>query len=356
MICVTCSPTVASSDAASSTSRGGARPRLPLRPPLVFGDQRPQHPSLLHPIRTLLHHNPSESCIPSCRLRTRLPAIRDTSPSVVRLAAGIRRNSLPCVHSTLRCYSRRDPNTAGQAVSTHTQLAPRWPSLRTPQCIVRACRPDSLRVSCSRGALFWRPALAESNCYPAAVAPVADSPDMASCTLYSPVSTSALRVVMPSAPAAMLRALQPGPHLCTQSCYAICDRCNAATPGCGETRGRCQSSTPDAGEYVAQMRRHRTHPPHAAANVSRHRPGRTRCRRRTHLHGPAVRKPRRGRSPENRAPVHARGRASGRTQTAGWRSPCCRVEVGGLCGAEGFFCRGLFQEHRRPSRPGTKES
>jgi len=32
--------------------------------------------------------------------------------------------------------------------------------------------------------------------------PVADSPDMASCTLYSPVSTSAaaLRVVMPSAP------------------------------------------------------------------------------------------------------------------------------------------------------------
>ena len=85
-------------------------PSLPLRPP--------QHPGLLHPIRTLLHHNPSESCIPSCRLRTRLPAIRDTSPSVVRLAAGIRRNSLPCVHSILRCYSRQDPNTAGQAVST----------------------------------------------------------------------------------------------------------------------------------------------------------------------------------------------------------------------------------------------
>ena len=169
--------------------------------------------------------------------------------------------------------------------------------------------------------------------------PVADSPDMASCTLYSPVSTSALRVVMPSAPAAMLRALQPGPHLCTQSCYAICARCNAATPGCGETRGRCQSSTPDAGEYVAQMRRHRTHPPHAAANVSRHRPGRTRSRRRTHLHGPAVRKPRRGRSPENRAPVHARGRASGRTQTAGWRSPCGgrRSLWGG-----GFFLQGSF--------------
>ena len=87
-------------------------PSLPLRPP--------QHPGLLHPIRTLLHHNPSESCIPSCCLRTRLAAIRDTSPSVVRLAAGIRRNSLPCVHSILRCYSRQDPNTAGQAVSTHT--------------------------------------------------------------------------------------------------------------------------------------------------------------------------------------------------------------------------------------------
>ena len=110
-------------------------PSLPLRPP--------QHPGLLHPIRTLLHHNPSESCIPSCRLRTRLPAIRDTSPSVVRLAAGIRRNSLPCVHSTLRCYSRQDPNTAGQAVSTHTLCCVRritrlrrrtWPRRRLARC------------------------------------------------------------------------------------------------------------------------------------------------------------------------------------------------------------------------------
>ena len=64
----------------------GPAPSLPLRPP--------QHPGLLRSIRTLLHHKPSERCIPSCRLRTRLPTIRDTSASVVRLAAGIRRNSL----------------------------------------------------------------------------------------------------------------------------------------------------------------------------------------------------------------------------------------------------------------------
>jgi hypothetical protein len=192
--------------------------------------------------------------------------------------------------------------------------------------------------------------------------PVADSPDMASCTLYSPVSTSALRVVMPSAPAAMLRALQPGPHLCTQSCYAICARCNAAT--LGATRGRCQSSTPDAGEYVAHAP-----PPHPSTTRSGlcqstparvntppppHPPAWTICPEAAPR--PVPRGRRLGRSPEivrpcTRAVARADALANGRVVIAVWSSA-------GFVG-RGFFCRvvqGLFQEHRGPSRPGTKWS
>ena len=198
-----------------------------------------------------------------------------------------RRESLPSIHHLRHCWLPRGmctSITSNKATGCLVLCIGRLPALpqRHARCssprVGPPCAPhDALCVLADRTAYAClargAPSFGDLH-WPRATAiprPVADSPDMASCTLYSPVSTSALRVVMPSAPAAMLRALQPGPHLCTQSCYAICARCHAAT--LRATRGRCQSSTPDAGEYVAQMRRHRTHPPHAAAYVSRHRPG-----------------------------------------------------------------------------------
>ena len=77
------------------------------------------------------------------------------------------------------------------------------------------------------------------------------------------------------------------------------------------------------GEHVAQMRRHRTHPPPqrlvsatARANTSRkYAAAALTCV--NQLPGSW----RRGRRRGNRAPVHARSRASGRTQTSRW-TPC----------------------------------
>jgi len=46
---------------------------------------------------------------------------------------------------------------------------------------------------------------------------LAGRPLLATCTGREQLLSRGRRVVMPSAPAAMLRALQPGPHLCTQN-------------------------------------------------------------------------------------------------------------------------------------------
>ena len=60
----------------------------------------------------------------------------------------------------------------------------------------------------------------------------------------------------------VLHALQPGQHLCTQSCYAICARCNAATLRV-DTR---EVSVVDAG--CRRIRRANAPPPHPSTTRS----------------------------------------------------------------------------------------
>ena len=149
-------------------------------------------------------------------------------------------------------------------------LAPRWPSQDRPHCTTSmlACKPDSSCGPCSRGARVWlNPAVAESDCCPAAVAP----PPIPQTLRRRP------RFTARSAPGG--RRLHPLPC------------CEPA----GRTRGRCQS---DAGSERTRC---------ANAPPPPHPPAWTSC-------------PKAGAGIG--APVHARGRASGRTQTAVCVSPC----------------------------------
>ena len=150
------------------------------------------------------------------------------------------------------------------------------------------------------------------------------------CELYSPVRTSALRVVTPSAPAAMLRPQAAGRHAGGVSrrrrMQANTSRKCAATAPIHHTQ-RLMSVDNGTGEHAAA----------AAPTCMDQLSGSRAAAGAQRIVRPCTR---------------AVARADERKRQGGDR----RVELGGLCGAEGFFCRGLFQEHRRPSRPGTKES
>ena len=133
--------------------------------------------------------------------------------------------------------------------------------------------------------------------------------------------------------------LQLGPHTCAQSCYAcpdltaaLCTRCH-----CANLRANTRA-------------------------VSRHRPGRTRC---ANAPPPPPHPPAWTSFPKAGAAAGAAAGAQGFVTRAVARADerKRRVEIAvwssaGFVG-RGFFCRvvqGLFQEHRGPSRPGTKGS
>ena len=135
-------------------------------------------------------------------------------------------------------------------------------------------------------------------------------------TRWPSVSATCVRQCIASCQAAGMRvqnSRQSAAHT-AYTCVCVCDK-HAMLP-CSARGGRAEArpSAARSREHgvtrqnarAAQMRRLRTHPPHAG--VSRHRTGRT------HRANPW--------RPGIRASVHARGRASGRTQTAGAAARC----------------------------------
>ena len=168
---------------------------------------------------------------------------------------------------------------------------------------MHSCKPDSSCGPCSRGARVWlNPAVAESDCCPEAVA-------------RPPVPQTLLRRPRFTARSAHLRAellCMPRPDGRPLHPLPLCEPAGKhaggeSTPARANTLRKCAAAAaaPTCMDQLPESRRR----------------GR-----------------RRGRSPEFR---DARGRASGRTQTAGGDR---RVEFSGLCGTRVFLqgCAGSF--------------